>query len=158
MTLNPDMLIEIDRLLWHSLPDENATVHQSYRIEDLTLSILRRPASRGAERLADILWAAIVTYQGRWIYVLALEREDLRSLADSLGCSLRSLQREYGTRSEYSEIHTYSYTAEERLDHGLWDDVLDAEEVIPYLLEMICDTFDLVDEPVLLEGEDKAPR
>ncbi|MFA5448082.1 MAG: hypothetical protein WC233_07370 [Sphaerochaeta sp.] len=155
MFLDPDTQEPIDPLLWHSLPDESVRFVHRYKIGSLIATLYRNPPSRSEESLVAIPYSLVVRREGRTILVISLEMEDLRALALRFGCSVRELQIEYHTKGNWGPLVAYLYTKEKREYLGPFIGELSFANAVSYLLEEALDTFDMVDDPLLLEGEDE---
>lgn len=157
MLLDPNTQPAIDSLVWHSFPDERdgAVEGETWKCGNLVCSLLRDPACRSGEDLVVIPYSMIVKRDGQTILVVSLEQEDLRSLSLKLGCSLRELQEEYGTKRNLTNPRAFIYTDQVREDLGLYEGDMDLQSIRIFLLEAVCDTFDILSEPVQLQREDK---
>ncbi len=153
MVLDPLKQQVIDPLIWHSFPDERDGVlaDEIWKCGDLVCTLLKDPACKSGEDLVRIPYSMVVQRKRKTILVVSLEQEDLRSLSYKLGCSLRELQDEYQTKGYFSENRAYLYTALEREDLGLYDGDMDLQSIRIFFLETICDTFDLLSEPVQIK-------
>ncbi|MCK9547569.1 MAG: hypothetical protein RBS49_01220 [Sphaerochaeta sp.] len=158
MFLDPDTQPPVDALLWHSLPDESTRALQRWQIGSLVGILYKNPPTRSAESLVAIPYSLVIRRGTATILVVSLEMEDLRTLALHFGCSLRELQQEYQTKGSFAAAYSYRYAGGKRESMGPYTGGLGLEEVTAFLLEAALDIFDLVAEPRLLEGEDKAPR
>lgn len=158
MFLDPDTQERVDALIWHSLPDESTRALQYWRIGSLVGVLYKNPPTRSNESLVAIPFSLVVKRGSETILVVSLEMEDLRSLALRFGCPLRQLQEEYQTKGSFAPVYAYRYAGDQREPLGPYGGSLSDAEATAYLLEAALDIFDLVDEPHLLEGEDKAPR
>jgi len=158
MFLDPDTQESVDALIWHSLPDEAARPLQYWQIGSLVGILYKNPPTRLPESLVALPYSLVVKRSHTSILVVSLEMEDLRSLSQSLGCPLRQLQEEYQTKGIFGPVYGYLYTDERRESLGLYTESLTDEAAAAFLLEAVLDTFDLIDDPVLLEGEDEAAR
>ncbi|HZJ88121.1 MAG TPA: hypothetical protein VFC80_03085 [Sphaerochaeta sp.] len=145
----------IDPLLWHSLPDLGEPVLERWKIGELIADLYRRPIARSEESLVAIEYSLVITLQEAILAVISLEMEDLRALALQFGCTIDELREEYKTRGNWGPLLCYLYTAEDREHLGPYVGALNVESVREYLLEEALDLFDLIDDPVRLEGEDK---
>jgi hypothetical protein len=154
MVLDPVTQQVIDPLIWHSFPDERDGVlaDEIWKCGDLVCRLLKDPACKSGEDLVRIPYSMVVQRKRKTILAVSLEQEDLRSLSYKLGCSLRELQDEYQTKGYFSENRAYLYTALEREDLGLYDGDLDLQSIRIFFLETICDTFDILSEPVQVKG------
>ncbi|NBK23308.1 MAG: hypothetical protein EOM68_14915 [Spirochaetia bacterium] len=153
MVLDPLKQQVIDPLIWHSFPDERDGVlaDEIWKCGDLVCTLLKDPACKSGEDLVRIPYSMVVQRKRKTILVVSLEQEDLRSLSYKLGCSLRELQDEYQTKGYFSENRAYLYTALEREDLGLYDGDMDLQSIRIFFLETICDTFDILSEPVQIK-------
>ena len=158
MFLDPDNQPPIDALIWHSLPDETTRALQRWQIGSLVGILYKNPPTRSRESLVAIPFSLVIKRDGETILVVSLEMEDLRSLALHFGCPLRQLQEEYQTKGNFAPVYGYRYAGEQREMLGPYTGGLSGEEAAAFLLEAALDIFDLVDDPQLLEGEDKASR
>jgi len=160
MLLDPVSQAEIDPLIWHSFPDENDGIlaDEIWKCGTLVCTMLKNPACKSGEDLVNIPYSMIVKRGKKVILAVSLEQEDLRSLSYKLGCSLRELQEDYQTKGYFSELRGYVYTNEVREDLGPYEGGMDMQSIRIFLLETVCDTFDILSEPVQLQGEDKVAR
>ncbi len=155
MFLDPDTQEPIDPLIWHSLPDESTRPMQQWRFGSLIGTIYKNPPSRSEESLVAIPYSLAVRRQEKTILVISLEMEDLRALAQRFGCSVRELQLEYHTKGNWGPLVAYLYTKEKREYLGPFMGELTFANAVSYLLEEALDTFDMIEDPLLLEGEDE---
>lgn len=82
---------------------------------------------------------------------VSIERDDLRSLAETAGTKLRELQEEYGTRGYFGPLRGKIYTADEYEDLGPCEEYRTIDEARQFLLDTVCDTLDIVQEPIRTE-------
>lgn len=157
MFLDPETQPAIDPLIWHALPDPASRPLGRWALGSLTAIFYKNPPTRSSESLVALPYSLVVQRSGQTILVVSLEMEDLRSLALTLGCSLRELQTEYQTKGVFGPVYGFLYSRGERQGLGLYTDSLSDAAAASFLMEAALDIFDLIDEPVLLEGEDKAP-
>lgn len=141
----------IDTLFWHSLPDtDDGVMHDEiWKCGNLVCTMLDHPRCKSGEDLVSIPYAMAVERDGELVLVVTLEQDDLRSLSLKLGCSLRELQEEYGTKSNFGPLHGFVYQAD-REDLGVYDDPMDLQTLRVFFLDTVCDTFDIVEPPVQL--------
>jgi hypothetical protein len=139
----------IDTLFWHSIPDMQDGVMQDeiWKCGDLVCTMLDHPRCNSGEDLVSIPYAMGAQRDGELVLVVSLEQEDLRAFSLRLGCSLRELQEEYGTKSNFGPLHGFVY-GQEREDLGVYDDSMDLQTLRVFFLDAICDTFDIVEPPV----------
>ncbi|MFA5699208.1 MAG: hypothetical protein WC954_05695 [Sphaerochaeta sp.] len=149
--LDYQSLEPIDPMLWHAYPKHEGVV-ETYDVGELSAHIINHPALRGSYDLVSVAFSLLVTYHEEVIALFQIEQEDLRSLAEHLGTSIRDLQEEYGTKATFSEPRVYIYTKDQRKDEGRYEEGLSYLEAREFLLELFCDTFDLLSDPVLREA------
>jgi hypothetical protein len=65
-----------------------------------------------------------------------------------MGISLRELQDEYQTKGNFSELRGFVYSDSTREDQGIYDGDMDLQSIRIFFLETVCDTFDILSEPV----------
>jgi len=157
MLLDPKTQPAIDALIWHSFPDEKDGIlaDEIWKCGTLVCTILKNPASKSGEDLVNIPYSMIVKRGKKVILAVSLEQEDLRSLSYKLGCSLRELQEDYHTKGNFAELRGYVYTNQVREDLGPYEGGMDLQSIRVFLLETVCDTFDILSEPVQLQAEDE---
>lgn len=143
----------IDPLIWHSFPDEKDGIisDEIWACGDLVCTLHKNPRCKSGEDLVSIPYSMIVKREGKTILGVSLEQEDLRALSYKLGLSLRELQDDYQTKGNFSELRGYLYTNETREDLGLYEDGLDLQSVRIFMLETVCDTFDILAQPVQIK-------
>jgi hypothetical protein len=153
MVLDAATVEPIDVLSWHSLPDiqDGVIKDEIWKCGDLVCTLLRNPRCKNGEDLVSIPYAMSVKRGKALIFVVSLEQEDLRSLSLKLGCSLKELQEDYQTKSNFGPLHGYVY-AQNREDLGIYDDRMDLQSLRVFFLDTICDTFDIVEPPVQVKA------
>ena len=150
MILDIKTLKKIDPLMWHSLPDVNdGVIHDEiWKCGEVVCTMLKSPACKSGEDLVYIPYAMAVTHKGKLKMVVSLEQEDLRSLSQQLGCSLKELQADYQTKGNFSELRSFLYTKENREDLGPYEDELDLQVLRLFFLDQVCDNLDILEAPV----------
>jgi len=140
----------IDPLIWHTFPDERDGImpDEIWKCGPLVCTLLKNPACRNGEQLVSIPYSMIVKRDGAVILAVSLEKEDLRALSYTMGISLRELQDEYQTKGNFSELRGFVYSDSTREDQGVYDGDMDLQSIRIFFLETVCDTFDILSEPV----------
>lgn len=140
----------IDPLIWHTFPDERDGImpDEIWKCGPLVCTLLKNPACRNGEQLVSIPYSMIVKRDGDIILAVSLEKEDLRALSYKLGISLKEMQEEYQTKGNFAELRGYVYSDITREDLGIYDEEMDLQSIRIFFLETICDTFDILSEPV----------
>lgn len=148
------MLVDIDTaqpLGRHDFPTLAAcgcNVTRRFRAGRLDIIMEHLPPSAGGEDLAYVHWALMALLEDRLMCVVSIESLDLRSLAASTSVSMKELQREYGTRSHLTEPMLYIYGDGQREELGPVPMALEEELVLPYMMDYLLDSMDVVDELV----------
>ena len=150
MLLDIETQQPIDPLIWHAFPDEKDGIlsDEIWQCGELVCTLLKSPRCKNGEDLVFIPYAMIVKRESQIILCVSLEQEDLRALSYKLGLSLKELQQDYQTKGQFSELRAFLYTDEIREDLGLYEEGLDLQSVRIFMLETVCDTFDILSEPV----------
>jgi hypothetical protein len=138
----------LNSLSWHSVPSETYGVikDECYKVGDFELKMLKNPLTQSQENLVFIDYAMIAKYKGKIILAINLEKDDLRALATSFGCSLKDIQEEYKTKSYYGPIHCVLYSSDEKEDMGVYTGETDLMSLRIFFIEVILDTLDCLDE------------
>lgn len=150
MILDITELEKIDPLMWHSLPDvtDGVISDEVWKCGDAVCTMLKSPACKSGEDLVFIPYAMAVTYKKKLVLVVSLEKEDLRSLSYTLGCSLKELQNDFQTKGNFSELRGFLYTKDTREDLGPFEEEMDLQILRLFFLDTVCDTLDIMEAPV----------
>ncbi|AEV29984.1 hypothetical protein SpiGrapes_2208 [Sphaerochaeta pleomorpha str. Grapes] len=152
MLLDVTTVEPIEALSWHSLPDiqDGVMKDEIWKCGDLVCSLLDNPRCKSGEDLVSIPYAMSVKRGKDLVLVISLEQDDLRALSLKLGCSLKELQEDYQTKSNFGPLHGFVYS-QEREDLGVYDYPMDLQSLRVFFLDTICDTFDIVEPPVQIK-------
>lgn len=129
-----------------SAPRPGASVARSFRAGDLRIVFQKVPPTISGDDLTYIHYAMTAFLKGRPVCSVALESVDLRSLAGSLGVSVKEVQRDYGVRGFLGPVSLAAYGNGEREDLGPAAVEMKDELVLPYLTEYLMDAIDCVDD------------
>lgn len=129
-----------------SLPEAECNVVRRYRAGNVEISFLRTPRCAGGEDLTYIHYSLVARTGDGVICVVSAESLDLRSLALSLGCSVKDVQRDYGTKGFLSPASLVIYGNGQRDDLGPVQLEMKEEFVLPYMMDYLLDSLDLADE------------
>ncbi len=150
MVIEKENAKQVD-MMWHQMIDvESGVMPCRYRAGDLLLTLHKNPRMRGGEDLVYVPWAVTVRRKGVVILVVSLEEDDLRSLSLSLGCPLRELKEERGTKGVFGEPRIVAYGGSRREDLALYEGKMDEESVRSCLFDWVLDIVDVASEPTLL--------
>ncbi len=151
MLINTLICEDLDMRGYSSLPRLGSGVLRRYKAGSVELVVEKNPVSNSGEDIVYIPYSVIALVDDAVKAVVSLEKTDLRSLAFSLGASLRDLQREYNTKGVYSEGEVYAYGEDRRESYGVYPDEENEETIILYLLNVMLDIIDSGEDPVLID-------
>ncbi len=148
MIVAKENLLPLDSLTWHSIPSEDYGVvnDECYKVNKYELKLLKNPLTLSGENLVAIEYSMIVKVDGDIILALNLEKDDLRALSSSFGCSLREIQEDYKTKSNYGPLHCVLYSHEEKEDMGQYTGEMDLMTLRIFFMDILLDTLDCFDE------------
>ena len=137
---------------FHSLPRLGENVVRRYRAGEVELVFERLPSCASGEDLAYIHYSLIALHGDDVVCVISIESLDLRALALSLGESVKDLQRQYGVRGYTTQpprLVAYGNGEREELEDVATE--LKDEYVLPYMMDFMLDSLDLIEDPVALD-------
>ncbi len=130
-----------------TIPDPDSAVVRVYKAADLEMRYHRNAELMGSDVVIYTPYSITVHYQGRYIFAVSIERDDLRAMAPMIGVPLRELQEEYGVKGFYGEPKVSLYGGEEKESLGTYQGMNDEEEIIRFLLSAALDSLDEIAEP-----------
>ncbi len=133
------------------IPDENAPISLAYTVSDLEIRYRRSAPSVSELSVVYLPYSVTVRHKGRTIFAATIECDDLRAMSPLMGVSLRELQSDYSTKGFYGPKRIMLYGNGERESLGPYVGSEKEDEVISFLLSLVLDSFDEIDEPVRLE-------
>ena len=136
--------IEMD---FPTLPLADSAVARTYRAGDLEIRYHRNPVLSGSSAMIAAPYAMTVHHDGRYLFAVSIERDDLRAMAPMIGIPLRELQEEYGVKGFYGEPKVSLYGSGEKESLGAYQGLNDEKEIVDFLLSVVLDTFDELAEP-----------
>lgn len=134
-----------------SLPVLGQGVVRRYRAGEVELVFERLPSCAGAEDITYIHYSLAALHEGRLVCVISIESLDLRAMALHLCESVKALQRDYGVHGYITQppvLRVYGNGECEDLEEV--DIELKDEYVLPYMMDFMLDSLDLVDDPVAI--------
>ena len=148
MNIDTNNLLPLDALAWHSLPSEEYGVikEECYKVGDYELIMLKAPMTLGNENLAYIEYSMIAKLNGEMVLAINLEKDDLRELGSFFGCSLKQIQEDYKTKSNYGPQHCVLYSHDEKEDMGVYTGETDLMSLKIFFMEVLLDTLDCLDD------------
>lgn len=151
MLIDISSCIPLTRHDFSSLPKEGVNVVKRFTSGGIEIIFEKNPPSDSGEDLVYIHYSLIAKSGADTVCVVSVESLDLRSLASSLGESVKEIQREYGTRGFLSPAHLVIYGNGEKEEmEGLSIELRD-EYVLPYMMDFLLDTLDCADDVVPLD-------
>lgn len=150
------MLVDINRSRpmnvhdYPSLPAAGSGLIRRFRAGEVELLFEKAPVCASGDDLSYIHYSLLALYDGRLYCAVSAESLDLRSLALSLGTSVKEVQRDYGTKGFLSEPVLVIYGDGQREELGPVSVELKEEFILPLLMDYILDSLDIPDDPVPL--------
>ncbi len=147
MILNLLLCDPIEPHSYSSLPLKK-NVYKTFRLGDNTVYIIKNPVCSSEDNLVSILYSFMLyNKEDELIFVLSLERLNLREMSQMLGVSYRDIQEEYNTKGQFSEPHVVLYSAKNKEDYGAYTESLKEEFLFPYLWDVALDALDIPFDP-----------
>lgn len=151
MLIDISSCIPLTRHDFSSLPKEGVNVVKRFTAGGIQILFEKNPPSASGEDLVYIHYSLIAKSGDDTVCVVSVESLDLRSLALSLGESVKEIQREYGTRGFLAPAHLVIYGNGEKEEmEGLSIELRD-EYVLPYMMDFLLDALDCADDVVPLD-------
>lgn len=151
MLIDISSCIPLTRHDFSSLPKEGVNVVKRFTTGGIEIIFEKNPPSDSGEDLVYIHYSLIAKSGDDTVCVVSVESLDLRSLASSLGESVKEIQREYGTRGFLAPAHLVIYGNGEKEEmEGLSIELRD-EYVLPYMMDFLLDALDCADDVVPLD-------
>ncbi|MGD6732001.1 MAG: hypothetical protein ACPKMZ_13140 [Pleomorphochaeta sp.] len=138
----------LDALAWHSVPSDEYGVlkDECYKVGEYELIMLKNPITMSNENLVEIEYSMVAKKNGKIILAINLEKDDLKGLAASFGCSLKDVQEDYKTKSYYGPKHCVLYSHDEKEDMGVYTGDTDLMSLRIFFMDILLDTLDCLDE------------
>lgn len=148
MQVDINDLKPLDALAWHSVPSEEYGIvkEECYKVGEYELIMLKTPLTLSQENLVFIEYSMIVKHKSKMILAINLEKDDIKGLATSFCCSIKSLQEEYKTKSYYGPLHCVLYSHDEKEDLGPYTGDTDLMSLKIFFMDVLLDTLDCMDE------------
>ncbi|MCH3917887.1 MAG: hypothetical protein LKE40_10655 [Spirochaetia bacterium] len=150
MVVDAKALREIGNLDWNTVPVITSGVSKGshFRAGKFEFRLLRNPLTQSDDALIDVVYSMVVLLEDRLVLFADIERDNLRELAFSLGCSPKTLQEEYGTHTYFGPLRAVVYSADEKEEQEAYNGTLEVQDVRVYLADLLMDTLDCLDEMV----------
>lgn len=151
MIINRILAEELDPFRFPNIPSTKKGVIKRYKLEGMDLSFIRNGVPENMQSVVSISYAMTVEQEGECIFVISLEKEDLRVLSSMLGVSVKELQQDYMTKSFFGPEHIVMYGDERREDIGIYNGSRSEDDILSYFLEAVYDSFDSIEDAILVE-------
>ena len=129
-----------------NIPRTDRGVIEKRNVERIEIRFIKDGVPSGFNSVVTIPWALCALRDGRYIFAVSIEREDLREISHMTGMSVKTLLSEYGVKNYLLDPVLVMYGGGEREDLGRFSLPLDEEGVKRYLNEALLDALDLVEE------------
>ncbi len=130
-----------------TVPDPDSAVVRVYTAGGLEMRYHRNAELLGSDVVIAAPYSLTVHYDGRYVFAVSIERDDLRAISPLIGVPLRELQEEYGVKGFYGEPKISLYGDGEKESLGVYQGMNDEEEIIRFLLSVALDSLDELAEP-----------
>ena len=135
-----------------SIPLPDSAVVARYGVSDLEIRYQKSAECASQLSVVALPYSVSVLCNGHYIFAATIECEDLRAMAPLMGISLKELQADYGTKGFYGEKRIMLYGNGERESLGPYYGKEDDEDITQFLLSLVLDSFDEIEDPVRLES------
>lgn len=138
--------VELSAALNQNIPSPDKGVTERREIEGVDVRFIRNGEPLGANSVVQIPWAVAAIKDGKYIYALSVEREDLRAISYYSGVPVKKLLEEYGTKDYLLDARLMMYYGGECENIGAVNINQSGESIQSYLLEALLETLDLIDD------------
>ena len=145
MIIDKRIAEELEPSMFPNLPDPESGIAKRYKADGIDIRFIRRPGCLSSLGVVSIDYAMCAIYDGRLIYAVSSEREDLRELSHMLGVSVKELQSDYGIKGFFTPAHIIQYGDGQKEDLGLMQ-ACDGKAVFSLFSEALLDSLDIIGE------------
>ncbi len=129
-----------------NIPHPEKGVIGKRNVEEIEIRLIRDGVPSGFNSVVTIPWALCALRNGKYIFAVSIEREDLREIARMTGMSVKTLLVEYGVKNYLLPPTVVMYGGGVREEIGRFTLPLEEEGVRRYLNEALLDALDLIEE------------
>lgn len=129
-----------------NIPHPDKGVIEKRNVEEIEIRLIKDGVPSGFNSVVTIPWALCALRDGKYIFAVSIEREDLREISHMTGMSVKTLLSEYGVRNYLLDPVLVMYGGGEREELGRFTLSSDEEGVKRYLFEALLEALDLVEE------------
>ena len=146
MIIDRDNLEELSTESWPTIPKEESAVVKRYKAGKLDISFHQGPELGGDDVVIYTPFAMSVKMDGKYVFAVSIEQNDLRAMAPLMKAPVKELQEEFGVKGFYTEPHIVLYAGEEKEEQGIYTLPLNARAASEFLLNLTLDMFDEIEE------------
>lgn len=136
----------LDASLNQNIPSPDKGVFRKESVEGVEIRFIRDGVPLGANSVVAIPMAVAALKDGKYIYALSVEREDLRQISRLSGIAVKTLSSEYGVKGYLLDANLVMYMDGEAENLGLFNLEQSEESITDYLLEALLESLDLICE------------
>lgn len=129
-----------------NIPNPDKGVIETRYVEGIEIRLIKDGVPFGFNSVVTIPWALCALRDGKYIFAVSIEREDLREISHMTGTSVKTLLSEYGVKNYLLYPVLVMYGGGEREEIGRFPFTLDPDSVISYLNETLLDALDLIED------------
>ena len=129
-----------------NIPSPDRGVREIRTVEGIEIRYIENGVPSGFNSVVTIPYALAAVRDGKYIFCVSIEREDLREISRMTGTAVKTLSEEYGVRGYLLDPTVVMYGEGEREEIGRFPLSFDRDTVKAYLNETLLDTLDLIEE------------
>ncbi len=129
-----------------NIPDPEKGVRETRYVEGIEIRYIENGVPSGFNSVVTIPYALVALRDGKYIFAVSIEREDLREMSRLTGTAVKTLSEEYGVRGYLLDPVVVMYGEGEKEEIGRFPLSFDRDTVKAYLNETLLDTLDLIEE------------
>ncbi len=115
-------------------------------VEGVEVRLIKDGVPLGANSVVAIPWAAVAIKDGKYIYALSVEREDLRMISLFSGIAVKTLSSEYDVKGYLLEASLMMYMNGEAENLGVFNIEQGEESIKAFLYDSLLESLDIIDE------------
>lgn len=138
--------VELSADLNQNIPSPEMGVIEKRVVDGVEVRFIRNGEPVGRNSVIRIPWAVAGLRDGKYVYALSIEREDLREIARYTGLSVKKLLEEYSVKDYLLEPRLMMYYKGQEENLGAVNINQSEESIKSYLYEALLETLDLIDE------------
>ncbi len=136
---------ELSSSLSQNIPSPDKGVVEIRNVEGTEIRIIKNGVPLGYNSVVSIPYAVAAIKNGKYIYVFAVERDDLRAISHFSGVAVKTLSEEYGVKGYLLEPRGVIYYQDEVENIGVINLSQSEDSIIAFLYETALESLDLID-------------